>query len=414
MLMPSEGGVNLYLGNQRATDGITTGLNRFVNYNERYDDPGEVWAREEYAAAMLAQGRLADSNPMTVSRYWTGRAVEEIKADPSAWLRLMAKKCWLMLWNAEVSNNKSFAFQQTEYAWLRLLPVRWVVLLMLAPAGIWAAGKWGNRDALVVLLFFAFLYSAVNVAFFVIDRYRYPIWPVMAAFAGGGLLAFIEAICRRRWSGAICVAASMAMMASISLPNWFGAKLPSFALDYCLRSIEWYEKGHYLEALSDIDRCLALRPGDPAALHQRGNVLLALKRLEDARQDYEQTLKIISEDGGLWNNYGVALDGLGRTNEALQAYRRAMECKPPSESAFLGFAFEQIRFGHPDEAANALDQLEKLEKRPNAVALAILSVLARERGDNAQAALLEQQARALDASAADWAIDRATNKDRRK
>ncbi len=414
MVMPSEGGVNLYLGNQRATDGIKTGLNRFVNYNERYDDPGEVWAREEYAAAMRAQGRQPDTNPMAVSQYWTGRTIGEIRAAPAAWLRLMAKKSWLMLWNAEVPNNKSFAFLQTEYVWLRLLPVRWVVLLMLAPAGIWAAAKWGNRNALFILLFYASIYSAANIAFFIIDRYRYPVWPVMAAISGGGLLAFVETIRRRRWRGALCLAASMALMASISLPNWFGAELPSFARDYRLRSIAWYEKGHFPEALSDIDRSVALDPGDTAALHHRGNVLLALNRLEEARQDYERTLKIISEDGGLWNNYGIALDGLGRTNEALQAFRRATECKPPSESAFLGLAFEQIRFGRLDDAADILDQFEKQEKRPNAVVLGIRSVLARQRGDAAQAGALERQARALDPEAAAWAIERATNKGQRK
>ena len=56
MLMPSEGGANLYLGNQRTTDGMTPEMNRCVTYDERYDDPGEVWLREEYAAAMLGQG----------------------------------------------------------------------------------------------------------------------------------------------------------------------------------------------------------------------------------------------------------------------------------------------------------------------------------------------------------------------
>jgi len=414
MVMPSEGGVNLYLGNQRATDGIKRGLNRFVNYNERYDDPGEVWAREEYAAAMRAQGRQPDTNPMAVSQYWTQRTIGEIKAAPASWLRLMAKKSWLMLWNAEVPNNKSFAFLQTEFVWLRLLPVRWVVLLMLAPAGIWAAAKWGNRNALFVLLFYASLYSAVNVAFFIADRYRYPIWPVMAAIAGGGLLAFVETIRRRRWRGALCLAAGMALMASISLPNWFGAKLPSFALDYRLRSIAWYEKGRFPEALSDIDRSVALDPMDTATLHHRGNVLLALNRFEEARQEYERTLKIISGDGGLWNNYGIALDGLGRTNEALQAFRRAMECKPPSESAFLGMAFEQIRFGRFDDAAVTLDRFEKQKKEPNAVVLAIRSVLARQRGDAAQAGAFERQARALDPDAAAWAIERATNKGQRK
>ncbi len=189
-VVPSAGGVNLYFGNKRAADGMAPEQGRRVTYGGRYEDSGEVWAREEYAAALRAQGRQPDANPMAVSKYWTGRAIGEIKAAPTAWLRLLAKKCWLMLWNAEVPNNKAFAFLQTEYAWLRLLPVRWVVLLMLAPAGIWAAAKWGNRDALFILLVYASLYSAANVAFFICDRYRYPVWPVMAAIGGGGLLAF--------------------------------------------------------------------------------------------------------------------------------------------------------------------------------------------------------------------------------
>jgi Flp pilus assembly protein TadD len=123
---------------------------------------------------------------------------------------------------------------------------------------------------------------------------------------------------------------------------------------------------------------------------------------------------MIPEDAGVWNNYGVALEGLGRTNEALQAYRRATECKPPSESAFLGVAFLQIKSGRLDDAASALDQLAKLEHHPNALALALRSVLARERGDAAKAGALEQQARALDQAAAEWAIERATNKGRAK
>jgi Tfp pilus assembly protein PilF len=407
-IMPGSGGVNLYLGNKRTADGMEPEQERRVTYGERYEDSGEIWAREEYEAAMRSHGQEPDTDPMAVSKYWTRRAFQEIKAAPSAWLRLEAKKCWLMLWNTEVPNNKAFAFLQTEFAWLRVLPVRWVVLLMLAPAGLWAAVKWGNRGALFILLVYVLIYSAANVAFFICDRYRYPIWPAMAAIGGGGLIAFIEAIRHRRWRGILCQAAGMALMASVSLPNWFGAQLPSFARDYQFRSIAWYEKGHYPEALSDIDRSLALDSGEVTALHQRGNVLLALHRFEDARRDYEETLQIEPRDGGIWNNYGVALDGLGRTNEAQQAYLRATQCQPPSKSAFLGLAFDQIRAGRVDEAAAALDQLEKLGKGPNAMVLALRSVLAREHGDAAQAAALESQARALDPAAAGWAIEHAT------
>jgi len=409
-VVPTTGGVNLYLGNRRTASGVRMELDRLVNYDDRHEDSVEVWARQGYEAAMRAQGRQPEADPRAVSQYWTRRAIAEIKADPAAWLRLMVKKCWLTLWNAEVPTLQSFAFLQTEYVWLRILPVRWVVLLMLAPAGIWAAAKWGRREVLIVLLFYASIYSAANIAFFIVDRYRYPVWPAMAAIGGGGLVAFVETIRQGRWRQTIGLAAGMALMAALSLPNWYGAQLPSFGLDYRLRSVAWYEKGHLPEALRDIDRSVALDPGDVTALHQRGNVLLALNRFGEARQDYEHALKINSDDAGLWNNYGIALDGLGRTNEALLAFRRATECHPPSPSAFLGVAFEQIRSGHPDDAAVTLDQFDKQEKGSNAMALAIRSVIARQRGDAARAAALEQQARALDPAAAAWAIERATNK----
>jgi tetratricopeptide (TPR) repeat protein len=248
-----------------------------------------------------------------------------------------------------------------------------------------------------------------NVAFFICDRFRYPVWPAMAVLAGGGVVAFVETIRRRQWARASVFAGGMALMASLSLPNWYGVKLPSFALDYRLRSIAWYEKGHFPEALSDIDRSLALNSGDMTSLQHRGNVLLALNRLEEARMMYERTLKISSEDGGVWNNYGIALDGLGRTNEALEAFRRATQCRPPSQNAFLGMAFDQIHAGRLDQAAGALDALDKQVQEPDALVLAIRSVLARKRGQPAEADRLERQAHALNPDAAAWAIKRATS-----
>lgn len=405
-IIPTTGGVNLYLGNRRGADGVSLALDRRVNYDDRYEDPVEVWAREGYEAAHQNSG----SDPAAISRYWTGRALDEIKADPVAWLRLMAKKCCLTFWNGEAPILKSFTFLQSEFLWLRLLPVRWVVLLALAPVGIWAAFQWGNRDALFIVGFYALIYSAANLAFFIFDRYRYPVWPAMAVIAGGGLVASIDAVLSSRWRQVMWIGVSAAVMAAISLPNWSGVKLRSFALDYRLRSIAWYEKQRFPEALSDIDHSLELDPTDPPSLVQRGNILLAMGRFEDARQDYERTLKFIPGDASVWNNYGGALDGLGRTQDALDVYRRAIACQPPSESAYFGLTFDLLQTGRLDEAAAVLDQFDKVEQGPNPIALALRSVVARVRGQTAQADALEQRARAIDPETTAWAIDHARNK----
>jgi tetratricopeptide (TPR) repeat protein len=408
-LIPNAGGVNLFLGNKRTADGMMPRQGRRVNYSsEHYEDSVEVWAREEYAAAEVAQGREPGTDPMAISRYWTHRTLDEIKADPAGWLRLMATKSWLMFWNAEVPNNKSFAFLQAEFTWLRLLPVRWVVLLMLAPAGIWAAAKWGNRDALFILLVYAGLYSLGNIAFFICDRYRYPIWPAMAAIGGGGLIAWLNTIRLRRFRNALWILGGAALMAALSLHNWAGAVLPDYASDYRYRSVAWFETGHFPQALKDIDRSIELDPTEPASLHQRGNVLLALNRLDEARDAFEKTLKISPEESGAWNNLGFTLVGQGRLEEALQAFRSGMECRPPSKNAFLGMAFVQIRLGRLDDATATLDQLDKLNGAPESATLAARSVIARRRGNSQQADALEHEANALDANAVRWAIEQAT------
>ena len=293
-LVTNAGGVNFYFGNRRGADGmfghdVVTALSELsqsnaitatATANERYEDLVEVWARQQYAAAMRAQNRPPESDPKAISRYWTQRAVDEIKADPAAWLQLVARKCWLTLWNKEVPNNKDFAFLQQEYFWLRVLPVRWVVLLMLAPAGLWAAARFSNRDSLFILLVYAGIYSAGNVAFFICDRYRYPVWPALAVLAGGGLLAGLEMIRQRRWRGLLCVLAGAGLMAAISLPNWFGVKLPNFAQDYISVPARGMRRGEFTEALKDINHSVELDPYNAAAQQHRGNVLFALNRLD--------------------------------------------------------------------------------------------------------------------------------------
>jgi 4-amino-4-deoxy-L-arabinose transferase-like glycosyltransferase/Tfp pilus assembly protein PilF len=409
-IIPSAGGVNFYLGNRRGADGMQPEQGRRVTYGERYEDSVEIWAREEYEAAMRAEGRTAETSPAAISRYWSQRGWAEIKADPAAWCRLMGRKCWLLCWNTEVPNNKSLAFMETENVWLRWLPIRWVVILAFVPAGIWAAWRWGGREALFIVAGYIALSAGADLAFFICDRYRLPLWPACAVLAGGGVIGAVDALRQRRGRTLGGIAASAAVVMVVSLPNWFHVRLPSFARDYLFRSIAWYEKGRFPLALADVDSSLALDPGEVTALHQRGNVLLAMDLPAQACQDYERTLAREAGDGGIWNNYGLALDSTGRTNEALQAFRRAIACQPPSASAYLGIAFEEIRAGRLAEATRALDALDALRTRADALSLAVRAVIAQKEGNAALAQELEGNARKLDPKATAWAIDRANSK----
>jgi len=407
-LIPGAGGVNFYLGNKRTATGMTASQESRVMYAERYEDPIEIWSRQEYAAALHVQGITPENSPSAISSYWTRRGMEEIRADPLRWIKLLLKKTWLMTWNAEIPNNKAFAFEQQKSFWLYWLPVRWVWLFALAPLGVWVALKFGSRERLFMFLVLLLFYSAGNILFFISDRYRYPLWPGMAALAGGAGLALFRAMRAFRITELLWMVASLGIMAAISLPNWFAVKLPTFARDYLFSAMAWYEKGHYAEALADVDRSLELDSADASAWQQRGNALFGLNRLAEACLAYQRALQSNPDEARTWNNLGTAFDKLGRTQDALSAFQRATECQPPSRNAFLGITFIRFRAGQFDEAALVLNQFEELGRAPDAVSLTLRSLIERHHGNVAVADDLEKQARALDTNAAQWATEQVT------
>ncbi|MEM6453934.1 MAG: hypothetical protein AAF772_02455, partial [Acidobacteriota bacterium] len=194
-----SGGVNLYLGNERGADGIVPRQDVPVTYGARYRDSVQVFAEQVYRVAIFGDGpQPARVAPSDVSRYWTGRALEEIVADPARWLGLMTRKAAFLLGNRELPNNRSFAFALADDApWLGALLVRWWLLLALAGAGVYALHHAARRDrgawrAAAGPLVLIALHAAGVLLFFVNARYRLPLWPALAALAGVGLIPHVR------------------------------------------------------------------------------------------------------------------------------------------------------------------------------------------------------------------------------
>src|SRR5881397_3527259 len=77
----------------------------------------------------------------------------------------------------------------------------------------------------------------------------------------------------------------------------------------------------------------------------RGNTHCDAREFADALACYDRAAAFGYEDHVMWNNRGVAFDGLGRHEDAIDAYTRAMQHGPRYEIAAynLGNAFAQLR-----------------------------------------------------------------------
>src|SRR5258706_11571563 len=177
-LSTSQFGPNFYIGNHAGASGLYEGL---------VSGHGNA-ADERNDATRLAEQALGRKlTPGLISAYWTSRAVDYIRTQPAAWLKLMARKFALTFNAAELPDSESQDVY-AEWSWLlRILrPLDFGLLLGLAALGaVVTAPDWRR---LWILYAIVVTYAASVALFYVFARYRFPIVPVLLLLAAGEII----------------------------------------------------------------------------------------------------------------------------------------------------------------------------------------------------------------------------------
>ncbi len=407
-LVGGSGGVNFYLGNKTGADGMIPRQDRRVTYGDEYRDSVQVFAEELYREE--TDSGAGEAAPGEVSRYWLGRAVEDIAADPERWLALLGRKTLFLAWNREIPNNKSYDFISShESTLLDWLPVRWWLLLSLALLGLLHARSFGKRRLAFWIAAFLALHSLGVVLFFVNSRYRIPMWPAMAVLAAGGILSLVDLFKRRAAADAAVAVLAAGGLAILSLVNWLRVEPPDFARDYFFRSLAFMEKGRLEEARADALASVGIDAGAAAARFHLGNVELALGRDELAFRHYQVASRLASPEPRILNNLGIIIERRGRPGLAYRYYSRALELAGDYAPALVNAALLELRAGLTARAAEKIARAEELEL-DSLLLVCARAFLAQERGDVAEADRLLEQARRVDAET----VDRLVAENRRR
>jgi Flp pilus assembly protein TadD len=335
-LTTSQLGPNFYIGNH---DGATGTYDALV--------VGHGSARDERAdATRIAEQALGRTlTPSEVSSYWTGRALEYIRSQPVAWLRLLGRKLALTFGAAEVSDTESLEVY-AEWSWLLRMvkPFDFGVVFGLAVFG--TIVTWPSRRRLWFLHALAGAYAVTLVLFYVFARYRFPLVPILMTLAAGGV-AQAAACSRRRVSVAAGGAAVSFALATIPVDDARAARAVHYAGIATALSEDRARTAH---ASAFYERALREAPDFPAAQFGLARLLTATGRREEAIPRYRAALRAWPSYFEAHYNLGVALAATGRTEDAVEEYQLALTLRPEDLDARLALARALVMLGRPEQA----------------------------------------------------------------
>jgi len=351
LISTSQFGPNFYIGNHV---GATGGYEPLVpgRGNAAFERADATAVAESAAGRRLTSGEVSD--------YWWRRAVSDIARDPASWIQLLGWKARLAFASTEPVDTESLEAYAEQSSLLGAL--RWFsfgVLLPLALLGAWMTRSSWRRLWILHAAFVTLMLSVV--IFYVLGRYRFPVVPIVALFAGGALADWNRwRDQRRNLVPALLVCTIVA--AALQLPV-----ATSTDPTYINYGLVLLQSGRSSDALPLLRKAVQV---DPSHADARLSLAAALEQTQQTDAAMEQFRAAIGIDPlRAESHFGLAvgLHKQGRRQEAIAEYRETLRLQPASVEARSNLALALNEQGDGEDAVAEFNTALSLE--PNNVPL---------------------------------------------
>lgn len=332
------GAVNVWLGNDPASGGVQ---------NARPNGPWDKLAAEPARAGVPPESEEA---------YFTKKAVQRATSDPAGLVRVVLSKFGWLTQAEEPRDNHSFAFFAVESGILRMLP-GFGLLLALAVASVFAAPEVRRIALPLVWIVAAAIPALVALAGL---RYRMPVVPPLALFAGTGAVLLLD---RARLRDPRVLVAPAALAALTLFSSHIRRHSPShvFSEEWSLDGNAWMELGKPAEAERSLRRAVDADPKAALPAEFLGRLRLAQGRAAEAADILEESLRMDPDSRSAHFFLGQAREALGRFPGAAAAYREALAISPAFFPARFHLGRALILAGDPAAAVPELERAVALQ-----------------------------------------------------
>jgi tetratricopeptide (TPR) repeat protein len=368
VLISSQGGVNLHIGNNAESDGssaVLPGVDRWDGY---------------YEAKAIAETEVKrELKPSEVDKYYINKTLGFFKNQPLNAAKLFLWKAYLYTNAIELGNNFDGNFLRLKLNILRYDPVSLYVIFPFSFLGMGVLIRRFREYSPAYL--FVVIYSATVVLFFVSDKFRMPAVPFFCLFAAAGFFWLCEKTKGKDWKR---LTPAVAILTGLFVYCWIQPRGYSrdvnFAQSGATLGMLYQELGRYEEAEEEMAAALERDPHNPTALVFMGNLYLETDRKDEAAELYEKVLLRNPDDIQALTNLGVYYTEKGDFDKAYEYFKRATDAYPKDAKTLYFLAKTLDADGRRDEAMEKLRSAVRYE--PNFKAgYVLLGELAEKSGD---------------------------------
>ena len=294
---------------------------------------------------------------------------------------------WFYLWKLIWPSGLCFVYPRWQIDERHLLSYLPVVLWVILLAAAWRRRRtWGRSIVMLIVCYGGLLLPAlgfVNIYFMryslVADHYQYAAMIVpCAVFAAGvakaGSRDKAEGGRRKQGAGSgerqstgCSVLSTDAPPSTVHCPpspvHYFVTRTACLALLLVLAVLTWRQSRMYSDVETLYQATIDANPGCWMAHANLGNALADLGRLEEAIAHYRRALEIKPDDELAHNILGNALAGRGQFEEAIAHYRRALEIRPNYADAHDNLGNVLASLGRTEEAIAHFEKALEIEPK---------------------------------------------------
>jgi len=318
----SQGGINLYLGNNPVADGLT------MQMPELRLDESIAW--DEFVPATDSIARKEAGRPLSpgeISSFWSGKFFAYAAAHPLEFVGRLLKKTYFFFAGVENSDNFDLYFYRGLNPAYAALVWRYGLHFpfgLISPLALLAAvWLWPKRRDLDLLYLFVLTYATTVIGVLVTARHRLPVIPIFLLFAALGAfelwrrLAAGPAKARLRWSGA---AIALGVFLNLEL---FGIGFENRAQSHLNLALAYGKLDNSEAQERELKAALAADSNSVEVLNQLATVYQARGDLYMANKTLERALMLAPSNVDLRINLAKVMERQGKFAAAAVMYMDA-------------------------------------------------------------------------------------------